>query len=64
MDLRQRKLTKQEWITLEIPVQQNELNILKLIKAGYTPVGALFLVKLDFLNPSLSVPYKSIIHYE
>ena len=35
-----------------------------LTKAGYTPVGALFLVELDFLKPSLSVPYKSIIHYE
>jgi adenine phosphoribosyltransferase len=35
-----------------------------LTKAGYTPVGALFLVELDFLNPLLSVPYKSIIHYE
>ena len=35
-----------------------------LTKAGYTTVGALFLVELDFLNPSLSVPYKSVIHYE
>ena len=35
-----------------------------LTKAGYTPVGALFLVELDFLNPSLSVPHKSVIHYE
>jgi len=35
-----------------------------LTKAGYTPVGALFLVELDFLNSSLSVPHKSVIHYE
>ena len=35
-----------------------------LIKAGYTPIGALFLAELDFLNPSLSVPYKSVIHYD
>ena len=35
-----------------------------LTKAGYTPVGALFLIELDFLNPSLSVPHKSVIHYE
>ena len=41
-----------------------EASIECLIKAGYTPVGALFLVELDFLNPSLSVPYKSVIHYE
>ena len=35
-----------------------------LTKAGYTPIGALFLVELDFLNPSLSVPYRSVIHYD
>ena len=35
-----------------------------LTKAGYTPIGALFLIELDFLNPSLSVPHKSVIHYE
>ena len=41
-----------------------EASIECLTKAGYTPVGALFLVELDFLNPSLSVPYNSVIHYE
>ena len=35
-----------------------------LTKAGYDPIGALFLAELDFLNPSLSVPYESVIHYE
>ena len=35
-----------------------------LTKAGYTPVGALFLIELDFLNPSLSVPHRSVIHYD
>ena len=33
-------------------------------KGGYEPVGALFLVELDFLNPKLDVPHKSVIHYE
>ena len=33
-------------------------------KGGYDPIGALFLVELDFLNASLSVPHKSVIHYE
>ena len=32
--------------------------------AGYTPIGALFLVELDFLKPKLSVPHISLIHYE
>ena len=41
-----------------------EASIECLTKAGYIPVGALFLVELDFLNPSLSVPHKSVIHYE
>ena len=41
-----------------------EASIKCLSKAGYTAVGALFLVELDFLNPSLSVPYGSVIHYE
>ncbi len=35
-----------------------------LTNAGYDPIGALFLVELDFLKPSLSVPYESVIHYE
>ena len=41
-----------------------EASIECLTKAGYTSVGALFLVELDFLNPSLSVPHRSVIHYE
>ena len=34
-----------------------------LTQAGYTPVGALFPVELTFLNPTLSVPYESVIKY-
>ena len=41
-----------------------EASIECLTKAGYTPIGALFLVELDFLSPSLSVPHRSIINYE
>ena len=41
-----------------------EASIECLTKAGYTPISALFLVELDFLNPSLSVPHGSVIHYE
>ncbi len=35
-----------------------------LTNAGYDPIGALFLAELDFLKPSLSVPYESVIHYD
>ena len=34
-----------------------------LTMAGYTPIGALFPVELTFLNPTLSIPYESIIKY-
>ena len=34
-----------------------------LIKAGYTPVAALFPVELTFLKPTLSIPYESVIKY-
>jgi len=34
-----------------------------LTMAGYTPIGALFPVELTFLNPTLSVPYESVIKY-
>jgi adenine phosphoribosyltransferase len=34
-----------------------------LTKAGYTPTGALFIVELDFLKPTLSIPHNSVIHY-
>ena len=41
---------------------KGSIDVLK--KAGYTPTSALFLVELDFLNPNLDVPHKSVIHYE
>ena len=34
-----------------------------LTAAGYTPIGALFPVELTFLNPTLSIPYESIVKY-
>ena len=33
-------------------------------KAGYSPVAALFLVELGFLNPKLGILHKSVIHYD
>ena len=36
MDLRQNKLKKEEWEALEVPVSPEELNILNLIRDGYT----------------------------
>ena len=47
-----------------IELGYNEFSIEVLKKAGYTPTSALFLVELDFLNPKLDVPHRSVIHYE
>ena len=38
--------------------------IFDLRQAGYNPIGALFLVELDFLNAKLDVPHESVVHYE
>jgi len=38
MDLRQRKLNKSEWDSIEIPVSSNEISVLKLIISGYSDV--------------------------
>ena len=39
MDLIQRKLTKSEWEGIEVPVSEDECEILKLIKNGYKDVN-------------------------
>jgi hypothetical protein len=39
MDLKQRKLNKSEWESIEIPVSQSELNVLNLIIKGYSDVS-------------------------
>ena len=40
---------------------QGSIECLK--QAGYNPIGSLFLVELEFLNPQLDVPHSSIIKY-
>ena len=39
MDLKQRKLSKSEWDSIEMPVSDQESDILKLITTGYTDVN-------------------------
>jgi hypothetical protein len=39
MDLEQRKLSKSEWESIEVPVSQDEIEILNLIKSGYANVN-------------------------
>lgn len=50
MDLRQTKLSKEEWESLEVPVTQNELRILKLIGSGYENVNIKFNDTVSLLN--------------
>ena len=39
MDLAQRKLSQEEWESLEVPITGNELRILKMIRDGYNNVN-------------------------
>ena len=42
MDLEQRKLNKSEWGSIEIPVSQHEMDVLKLIVNGFNDVNIKF----------------------
>lgn len=50
MDLSQTKLSKEEWESLEVPVPENELKILKLIGSGYENVNIKFNSTVSLLN--------------
>ena len=39
MDLKQRKLNKSEWDSIEVPVSKSEIDILNLIVAGFHDVN-------------------------
>ena len=39
MDLKQRKLNKSEWTSIEVPVSTSEIAILNLIMEGYADVN-------------------------
>ena len=49
MDLRQTKLTKNEWDALEVPVPKEELTILKMIYEGYSNVNHVFNYTLSLM---------------
>lgn len=50
MDLSQTKLSKEEWESLEVPVTQNEIRILKLIGCGYENINIKFNDTISLLN--------------
>ncbi len=63
MDLKQRKLTKSEWDALEIPVNQNEIEILKLIINGYKDVNMKYNKNLSLISYLKITPTKQIEDY-
>jgi hypothetical protein len=56
MDLKQRKLSKSEWESIEIPVSKTEIEILQLIKNGYSNVN-IKINKTDSLFTYLKIEY-------
>ena len=56
MDLKQRKLSKAEWDSIEIPVSKTEQEILTLITAGYSNVN-IKINKTDSLFTFLKIEY-------
>ena len=39
MDLKQRKLNKSEWESIEVPVSSNEQDVLQMITKGYHDIN-------------------------
>ena len=58
MDLKQRKLSKSEWDSIEIPVTASEIEILQLITQGYHNVG-IKINKTNSLFTFLKIEYNS-----
>ena len=56
MDLKQRKLSKSEWDSIEIPVSKGELEILQLITSGFSNVH-LKINKADSIFTHLKIEY-------
>ncbi len=60
MDFKQRKLSKSEWDSIEIPVSQSETEILKLITAGFHDVH-IKINKTDSIFTFLKIEYNAQI---
>ena len=58
MDLIQRKLTKSEWETIEVPVSPNEIEVLKLIMKGNENVNIKY-NKINSIFTFLKIEYSS-----
>lgn len=63
MDLQQRKLTKYEWDSIEVPVEAEELRIIRLIQNGYHNVNIKNNKTLSLLGYLKIQNSKAIDHY-
>ena len=63
MDLNQQKLTKTEWDTTEIPISQEEREILKLIITGYSDVNYIYNKNMSIVNYLKLDPNDGVNHY-
>ena len=60
MDFKQRKLTKSEWESIEVPVSEDEIEILNLINDGYSNVNIKY-NKTNSLFTFLKIEYSESI---
>ena len=56
MDLKQRKLSKSEWDSIEIPVSKSETEILQLIVSGFSNIH-IKINKTDSIFTHLKIEY-------
>jgi hypothetical protein len=56
MDLKQRKLSKSEWDSIEIPVSKSETEILQLIVSGFSNIH-IKINKTDSIFTYLKISY-------
>ena len=63
MDLNQQKLSKREWDTTEIPVSQEEKEILTLIIKGYHDVNIMYNKNMSMINFMKLEPNENIKDY-
>ncbi len=60
MDLQQRKLNRSEWDSIEVPISQDEKEVLKLIIDGYKNVNIKY-NKINSLFSFLKYEYKDVM---
>jgi len=63
MDLNQEKLTKTEWESTEVPISQDEKEIMNLIMTGYFDINHIYNKKQSILNYLRLVPNENLMEH-